>query len=427
MISKILHFVLFCVILWLINQVEGQTAKCDYSYKYHSITGYKITNASYYKCNLDTRQANYDEKLTTIDGQHETEHTDADVKWIQNYLDNKLKKISSFFCQKFPNLKVIYLSDAKLKSIDEDSLINCKNLEHLLLFGNQIRELPKTLLLRNSMVTLLRVDDNQLTTLPENFFVNQKELEILDLTKNQISFLQSNIFRPLVKLEVLYLSNNKLQSLNTEWFVNLHNLKWLGLHKNQISEIPSKCFASLKHLKNLWLYENMIKALSPDSFDGLHNLQILSLYSNEISDLPVGIFIILKSLTRLDLNNNKLTTIHSDSFGIHNQLADVYLHDNKINTIDEKVIDNTAVSTLSMRNNICTQLDSVTRSQIKPNLKKCFDNYRPRLQPQPQANHPFSPFRNQFSTSNQNICGKSSTGQGNIIGGSFISRGSFPW
>jgi len=78
--------------------------------------------------------------------------------------------------------------------------------------------------------------------------------------------------------------------------------------------------------------------------------------------------------------------------------------------MDPKFIDNTAVSDLDMTGNICSQLGTRTRNEIKPSLKKCFENYQPRRQHQ-----------------SQNICGKPSTGQGDIIGGSQISRGIFPW
>jgi len=407
---KNLQIVLFCVILWVINQVEGQTAKCDYMYEYHWTDRYRTKNASYYNCYLNIRQANYDEKLTRIDGQHGTGHTDADVKWIQNYMFNKLKIFSSIFCQKFPNLEVIHIDDAELESIDEDSLTNCKNLDKLWLFENKIRELPEYLLIRNSKLTYFRIQNNELTTLPENLFLNQKQLEELWSVRNQISFLPSKIFHPLVKLELLYLSNNKLKSINPEWFLNLQNLKWLALEGNKISEIPLKCFAKLVNLERLILYGNKIKILNLDSFDGLEKLQTLNLNNNEISDLPVGVFSQLRSLQDLSLSNNKLTTIHSDSFGIHNQLTTVWLGNNKINVIDEKFIDNTAVSTLNMNNNICSQQLTGIRSQIKSNLKKCFDNYQPRFQPV-----------------QVNSCGKGLKAVNTIIGGTEVKRGMFPW
>jgi len=395
MIQKNLQFLIFCAIFWLINQVEGQTAKCDYK-----------NYASYYTCNLDTGDANYNEELTRIDGQQETGHTDTDVKLIRNDKDNKLKTFSSIFCKKFSNLEVIRIVDAELESIDVNSLSNCKNLDKLLLSVNKIRELPEFLLFRNSKLTQLWIHDNQLTTLHENLFLNQKELEFLYLSENQINFLPSNIFRPLMKLKVLELHSNKLQSINPDWFVNLQNLEWLILNGNQISEIPSKCFASLRKLESLWIYQNKIKILKSNSFDGLQNLHLLNLDSNEISDLPVGVFTPLKNIQNLGLDQN--TTIHSDSFDVHNQLTKVYLQDNKINAIDEKFIDNTAVTILNMTNNICSLIDTGTRSQIKPNLKKCFDNYQPR-------------------TISIKTCGKGPQVEIRIIGGDEVERGMYPW
>jgi len=250
----------------------------------------------------------------------------------------------------------------------------------------------------------------QLTTLPENFFLNQKELTDLLLAQNRINFLPSNVFRPLVKLGVLYLNKNRLQSINPEWFVSLQNLKTLNFAENQILKIPSKCFASLTNLKYLYLHENKIKTLNSDNFDGLQNLQTISLSDNEISDLPVAVFTPLKNLQKLWLNNNILITIHSDSFGIHNQLKEIYIGDNKINAIDERFIDNTAVSSLNMTSNICIQQEFRKKSinEIKPNLKKCFDNYQAR-------------------TMQANSCGKGLKAVNTIIGGTEIKRGMYPW
>ena len=160
---------------------------------------------------------------------------------------------------------------------------------------------------------------------------------------------------------------------------------------------------------NCGFTKTKLKILKLDSFDGLQNLPILGLTSNEISDLPAGVFAELQKLKLLFLNSNKLTTIHSDSFGAYNQLTYVKIQDNKINAIDEKFIDNAAISGLNMTNNICSQLVTGTKSEIKANLKKCFNNYQPRSRHQVES------------------CGKSKTGRGNIIGGTRINSGDFPW
>jgi len=382
----------------LIYETEGQTAKCDYGVKRND-----------YQCSLDLRQANYNQQLTRIDGQHGTGHTDADVKRIENYKNHKLKTFSSIFCQKFPNLEIISIYDAELESIDEDSLSNCKNLNKLYLTGNKIRELPENLLIENSKLTLLWAYDNQLTTLPENLFKNQKEIDDLIFNNNQINSLPSKIFHPLSKLKKLLFYNNKLQSINPEWFVNLQNLNWLGIYENPISEIPSKCFAPLRNLEILFLDLNKIKTLNSDSFDGLQNVHLLKLGNNEISDLPVGVFAPLKNLQELSLYKNKLTAIHADSFGIHNKLTRIDLHNNNINEIDEKVIDNAAVTTLNMDNNICSQSLSQSKAEIKNNLKICFARYQPRSVQTPSS------------------CGQSRLPQGTIIGGTHIKPNSYPW
>jgi len=406
--SKMRGFLMICFIFWIMKQAEGQIAKCDYKYEYRWTFAYRRSNASYYTCLLDTKQSNKDENLRITDGQHVIGHSDADVKYVHNHLNHKLKRFSSTFCQTFSNLEVVSFGKAELELIDEDSLKNCTNLDQLWFNHNKIRELPQNLLFKNSKLTYIRIYNEQLTSLAENLFQNQFNLKDLILDNNQMNFLPSNIFRSLVKLESIYLNDNKLESINPEWFVNLKNLKWILLHGNQISEIPSKCFDQLKNLEKLWLSRNRIITLNSDSFDGLQNIHVLFLSDNEISDLPAGVFAPLKNPKELGLHRNKLTTIHSASFG-HNKLSRVYLDDNKINAIDEKLVDITAVSFINITNNVCSQSAFKSNTEIKTNLRKCFDNYQ------------------QHSIQIKNSCGRSFMPRSYIIGGKTIKRGSYPW
>ncbi|KAL7013231.1 hypothetical protein ACKWTF_015279 [Chironomus riparius] len=398
------------LIFLMIYGTKGQTVNCDYQYNNNFwMTSYQIMNDSGYTCSLITRELSFFQKLSRFRN-HKAGHNDADVKWIINYKESKMKTFSSSICHKFPNLEIIDIGGAEMESIDDDALSNCKNLNFLMLNGNEIREVPEYLLTRNSKLIYFWINNNQLTTLPENVFINKKELVELLLNNNQINFIPSSIFRQLVKLVMLNLDNNELQSINPEWFVGLQNLKLLSLNRNQIVEIPSKCFAALKNLEKLFIYGNRIKTLKTDNFGGLQNLQILSLHNNELSDLPVGVFTQLSNLQDLSLNSNKLTIIHSDSFDVYSHLTAVDLEDNKINAIDPKVIDNTAVSALKMTNNSCCQLDTETKKEIKANLKKCFNNYQPR-----------------HYQANAESCGKGVKVQGTIIGGIEVKRGMYPW
>jgi len=58
-----------------------------------------------------------------------------------------------------------------------------------------------------------------------------------------------------------------------------------------------------------------------------------------------------------------LEVISYDSFLVHPFLEYIYLPNNQIDAIDEKVIDNTAVITIDMRNNTCANT-SISDSSI---------------------------------------------------------------
>lgn len=385
-----INFVYFLIFVFK-SGIDAQIAECEFN----------ENSAGLYGCNLSTIKSNYNANLSRVDGQHETGHDDDDVKWIENYKDHKVKTISSIFCQKFPNLEVLAFNGAELESIDVDSLENCENLGTLSLFGNKIRELL------------------------EKVFVNQKELKKLTLDYNEIHFLHSEIFHPLVKLDWLFLNHNKLQSIIPEWFVNLQSLKWFSVNTNKISTIPPNCFASLTNLEHLYLQENRIEDLNSNSFSNLEFLKELNLAGNKISDLPVNIFTPLLSLEVLKLSNNRLTAIHSHSFDFHKRLKKFYLQDNAIDKIDEKIVNNIPISTLDMRNNICSQsnFEDASKSEIRSGLGKCFDNYKPR----PRHLTNFNKIEESVTPNLSFSCGKALTGHGTIIGEAVIHRGDFPW
>lgn len=408
--------VLAIAVFALSDQVTAQTAKCDYLYLWFRVEGIKPTNETSYACLLKTNQINFDMDITAIQGQHKGKQSDNSVKHLRISDGNKLKKFSSFFCKKFPNLNALALINSSAEYLDVNSLSNCKNLKLMGVENNKIRSIPENLFHENPKLFKFFMINNQLTTLPQNLFTNQKELEDLRLENNQINFLPNDVFRPLVNLETLQLFNNKLKSINPRWFATLQNLKELRLDGNQITEIPSKCFISLVNLQLLWLFSNRIKTLKSDNFVGLQNLQIFSLKINEISDFPVGVFTQLKELQAFGIENNKLTKISSDSFGVHKKLTTLYFQNNDINAIDPKFIDNTAISHLNMKNNICDKLVSKSMSEVKLNLKKCFDNYK-------------STKSQTHSSAQKKVihCGQQVTGHGNIIGGTYVNRGDYPW
>lgn len=395
----------------LVNESTSQSVQCEYLNINAPSVKPIINKLIHYHCLLITKNDNFNIKPTEITGKHIQGKQDADVEIISPYQNDLLKILTSIFCDKFENLKEMRFDSMQIESIDEDALQNCKLLAKLYIRFNNIAELPVNLLIQNKNLKLAWMNDNQLTTLPENIFRNQKELEELSLNKNPIEFLPLNIFKALVKLKDLSLYKTNLQDLDPEWFANLRSLQNLHISDNKLTELSSRMFSPLFSLEELDLSDNNIKILSTESFDGLQNLKKLVLYNCSIAELPRGIFSQLINLKSLNLRYNKLTTIHSDSFPINVFITDIFLGQNKINSFDEKFNDNINFLSIYMEDNYCANDYIIYKDEAKAKLSNCFKNYQPRHQNQVR----------------EGSCGKTITGQGNIIGGSFISRGSFPW
>ena len=81
------------------------------------------------------------------------------------------------------------------------------------------------------------------------------------------------------------------------------------------------------------------------------------------------------------MHGNLLTTIHSDSFGIFDNLKLLGLSNNKISSIDEQIMDLKNLESVQMNQNICSKEKKIKRNQLKEKLRKCFENYRPRVDP----------------------------------------------
>ena len=133
-------------------------------------------------------------------------------------------------------------------------------------------------------------------------------------------------------------------------------------------------------MKELSLGGNKIRNLNRNWFSSLQNLEKLGLNENMIADLPQNIFSSLTNLQELFLHRNQLTVIHSDSFGNLKKLSKIHLYSNKINEIDEKLIDKLPLSILDLRyNNVCENEWINDKNEMKTKLKKCFENYQPRV------------------------------------------------
>ncbi|XP_070504864.1 uncharacterized protein [Chironomus tepperi] len=423
---KILQFLIILIIKT--TKISSEIINCDFT---DTNVVINFQNVPQYGCNISN--INIYSTQSDITGSHFDDLQDNDVKFV-SYQSTNTKNLPIFspvLCQKFPNLEKIQFSQIKVESIDENALENCKNLNTLSLTENKISKIPENFLKENSKLKEVNFGQNKLKTLPENIFANQDKLVWLDLRINLINSLPPKIFESLENLQGLWLGENNIRTLNPVWFENLQNLEELRLHGNKLTELSAGIFKSLTSLNGLYLSFNRIQNLSPDCFQNLENLQILSIGSNLITEIPANVFTPLINLEELWMHGNQLTVIHSDSFGNNKNLNKFAVQNNKINQIDKRFVDNTGVTEVNMQNNLCSQDFIRSRQELNQKLSMCFDNYQPRigvvsvptninLTPKDEIRHPSMP-------TVQNSCGRSKIGQGQIIGGNFITRGAYPW
>ncbi|XP_023158536.1 leucine-rich repeat-containing protein 58 [Ceratitis capitata] len=189
---------------------------------------------------------------------------------------NRLRLLPSALI-KFTNLKVLDLSSNCLTQLPE-AICNL-SLVTLIAKNNNLtnKSLPKTFVMRNSVLKELNLSGNQLTHFPEQV-VELKQLRYFYAGANKINAISKDIW--------------KMQSLQV-----------LSLGGNLITDVP-EAVGRLSQLQALVLCDNLIENL-PTSIAHLDSLKSLLLHKNRLRHLPKDI-IALKNLTELSLRDNPL-------------------------------------------------------------------------------------------------------------------------
>jgi Leucine-rich repeat (LRR) protein len=120
--------------------------------------------------------------------------------------------------------------------------------------------------------TIRSIDDQTL--------VGCAQLELLGLNNNNISEISKNSFRDQQNLRDLYLYENQIKVLTSGVFDSLTNLTRLALQRNFIEVIADSLFLKNVKLEQLSLCENNIVAIGPNTFQNLSKLEALWLFGN---------------------------------------------------------------------------------------------------------------------------------------------------
>jgi internalin A len=167
-----------------------------------------------------------------------------------------------------------------------------KNLKHLHLYGNRLKEILPISELTN--LTNLTFWDNEVVDLSP--ICSLKNLKYLDFSENEVSDLT-----PLCSLEELTdinFENNLVTDLSS--IGGLKNLKNLNFSQNKVSNLQN--LNTLKELEILFFTENNVEDLSP--LNEMKKLKELNFSFNQVRSLfPIRS---LNKLSKLDFSRNKV-------------------------------------------------------------------------------------------------------------------------
>ncbi|MFS8013082.1 putative protein kinase RLK-Pelle-LRR-XII-1 family [Helianthus anomalus] len=189
-----------------------------------------------------------------------------------------------------------------------DSMVNCSNLEILLVHDNKLRGvLPSSLGNLSSQVTTLSFAGNSIYgTLPSGIG-NLVKLERLFMRFNQFTGIIPSELGNLQSLKLLYLDHNSFTGNFPDFIGNLSLLDELRLSDNRLGGQISPNLVNCTRLTSLHLYENNLTGPIPIELFQLSSLSTtLDLSNNHlVGQLPQDIGK-LKSLTTLKMSQNRL-------------------------------------------------------------------------------------------------------------------------
>ena len=225
-----------------------------------------------------------------------------------------------------------------------------ENIKTLILWDNDIKELPKEIINFSNLIKLnLRGNKSLILNANQKIWLEKlKENGCAVYIDNQDIVVRKN--HNLAKIEditeILKWSDEfDLELPRT--LEELKELKEIEFYKPYITYIP-KTIDILKNLTSLSLWNNQIEEI-PDSISNLTNLTGLRLHSNQIKEIPDSIGN-LTNLTSLNLGKNQIEEI-PNSIGNLTNLTKLWLCDNQIKEIPDSICNLTNLTSLDLWNN----------------------------------------------------------------------------
>ncbi|XP_039262601.2 slit homolog 1 protein-like isoform X2 [Styela clava] len=313
------------------------------------------------------------------------------------------------------SIEKIELQGNNISHITRSDFAGLRKLRILYLDENQIVSIEKNSFGENNLLEILRLNNNELTILPENLFSKLRALQRLDLSHNRIGIIQKKTFRGPNSLRTLQLSNNEISCLHESSLRPVRSVEFLTLDNNKLTTLPLQSFEHLMKLRTFrfnnnplncdchlaWISEWLISRPSAGLFTqcaepshlqgmeikhlergefvcdastgrqkpkcemssycpsmckcsngivdcrdkGLKSLPVsmpadvteIRLEQNMIEVIPARAFARYRKLKRIDLSNNLISEVSEDSFQGLKHLNSLIMYENKITSLPKGI------------------------------------------------------------------------------------------
>ncbi|KAF4087407.1 hypothetical protein AMELA_G00095220 [Ameiurus melas] len=151
-----------------------------------------------------------------------------------------------------------------ISRLDKDSLAKLKNLELLMMHGNNIHQIPDGVFRDLMSLQVLKISYNKVKVITSHSLSGLMRLVRLHLDNNHIEFIHPDAFRGMTSLRLLHLEGNYLQKLHPYTFSTfsllnhfpVSTIKHLYLADNYLTSMPREMLRNMPRLENLFLYGN---------------------------------------------------------------------------------------------------------------------------------------------------------------------------
>jgi hypothetical protein len=177
-------------------------------------------------------------------------------------------------------------------------------IETLIYDSNKISSIDHDALSYMTGLRVLSLSDNRLKNLTTNYFFSLFSLEQLNLRRNEIDFIEADTFQNLNKPLLLDLSENWLTRIEANTFYGLKNLKTLSL-KGVPFKLNNLSFNHLSNISSIYLDERIVETNECLLIESLKRIIIKEsfFYKEQTRQVKRSYFRSLNFLSFLSLTN----------------------------------------------------------------------------------------------------------------------------